>query len=162
VVTETFNLSTLRALDLFAPLSDEQLELLRPAINIHHASVGDVLMKEGTAGDELFIILLGECKVIKGHRTVDETVVARLRQKAVFGSMALLAGKPRSASVLATDTCRLLTLSREGLYSMLLENPRACLALLKAAHERVSNLTEQVAKLHAAARNTGTYPAIID
>ena len=102
MLSKEFNLSTLRALELFAPLTDTELEFLRPQLAVRSVSIGDVLMEAGTPGDELYILLVGEVKVIQGFRTPLETVVATLQPIAVFGEMALLTGELRSATVVAT------------------------------------------------------------
>ena len=48
---EQFDIQTLRALPLFSPLSDEELELLRPALTVESRNVGDVLIEEGDIGE---------------------------------------------------------------------------------------------------------------
>lgn len=141
-----FNLATLRAVQVFAPLSDEELELLRPALSIRECAIGDVLMAEGEPGDELYVLLSGEVKVVAGHRTDEEAVVATMSPVEVFGEISLLSGEPRSATVLATDTCRFLTLTQRGLEDVLLEHPSICLTLLHDAYRRLVNLTKKVSQ----------------
>ena len=137
MLSESFDLSTLRALPLFEPLSDAELEFLRPALTVDVHNVGDVLIQEGDVGTAMFILLVGEVKVVRGHRGDQETVVATLHPIQSFGDMSLFSGKPRSASVVCSETCRLLTLSRTGLEEVLLQHPTVCLHLLKDAHERL-------------------------
>ena len=141
MLTSDFNLSTLRALDIFEPLADAELEYLRPALTVRTCSIGDVIMQEGTPGEELFILLVGQVKAVVDFQLSTETVVNILEPMEMFGEMALLTGAPRSATVVATDTCRFLTLHREGLESILIENPRICLALLKDAYRRIDRQT---------------------
>ena len=137
MLTTEFNLKTLRALDIFEPLRDSELELLRPALTVRTCSIGDILMDEGTEGNELFILLVGQVKVVMDFQLPTEAVVNIIEPVETFGEIALLTGEPRSATVVATDTCRFLTLHREGLESVLLDNPNICLAMLKAAYRRI-------------------------
>ncbi len=145
MLSKEFNLATLRALDLFAPLSDEELEFLRPELAVRTASIGDLIMEAGTPGDELYILLVGEVKVIHGFRTNAEKVVATVHPVGIIGEMALLTGAPRSASVVATDTCRFLTLRRDGLESVLQTYPSVCLALLRHAYRIINDLNARIA-----------------
>ena len=143
MLTPEFNLNTLRALEIFAHLTDEELELLRPALSVRVCSIGDVIMEEGSPGQELFVLLVGQAKAVIGFQEPTETVVNTLEPVDIFGEMALLTGEPRSATVVATDTCRFLTLDREGLETVLLDNPRICLTLLRDAYSRIKRLSER-------------------
>lgn len=144
MLSKEFNLATLRALPLFSPLTDTELEVLRPELAVRIASVGDVLMASGTPGDELYILLLGQVKVIHNYRMANETVAATLEPIAVFGEMALLTGEPRSATVIATEPSRFLTLRRDGLESVLLTYPSVCLSLLRDAYRRLSDVNSRL------------------
>lgn len=142
MVSEAFNITTLRALDIFAPLSDAELEHLRPAVTIEDHNIGDVILREGDEGDAMWVLLVGEVKVVKGHRTQEERVLAVIEPVRVFGEMALVRGSTRSATVVATDSCRFLRLHREALEGVLLRHPAVCLALLKEAYRRISELPD--------------------
>lgn len=144
MVDESFRISTLRAVKLFEPLSDAELELVRPAVGVREYSIGDVIIAEGTEGDELFVLLLGEAKIVKNHRTVEETVVATVRPIEVIGEMALLFGDLRSATIVATESCRFVTLSREAFEEILVANPTVCLHLLQDAYARIQHLLGRV------------------
>jgi len=144
MLTSEFNLATLRALEIFAPLSDEELEWLRPALGVLTLNLGDVVMEQGTEGDELYVLLVGEAKVVTDWRTPEETVIARIEPIDILGEMALLTGQPRSATVVATETSRFLTLTREGLNQVLLEHPTVCMSLLRAAYMRIYQMDERV------------------
>ncbi len=144
MVTESFNLSTLRAIDIFEPLTDLELEVLRPALRVMEATDGDVVVLEGADGNRLYILLHGECKVVNRHTTPDAHVIGNLTPTDVFGEMALLTGEPRSATVIATQDCKFLTLDRDGLDEVLLEHPAVCVAMLRHAYKRIYALQWQL------------------
>ncbi len=139
MVSEAFNITTLRALDIFAPLSDEELAFLRPAVSIEDRSIGDVILTEGAEGDAMWVLLVGEVKVVKAHRTPEERVLSVLQPVRVFGEMALVGRATRSATVIATDSCRFLRLTREALECVVLRHPEACSALRRAAYRRLGD-----------------------
>lgn len=147
MVDAAFRIETLRALDLFGPLSADELESIRPAVRVRTCSTGDIIMQEGTLGDELFILLIGQVRVVKNHRTLEEAVIATLEPLEEFGEMSLLSGGLRTATVIATDTCRFLTLTREALEGVLLAHPETCVALLRHAYSRIARLSESLTQL---------------
>ena len=134
---ESFDMSTLRAVGLFAPLSDDELELLRPALSVVVRNVGDVVIHEGDPGKLMFVLLVGEVKVVRSHRESDEKVIATIQPVESFGGMSLITGETRSATVLCTDTCRFLAIEREGLENVLLQHPSICLELLREAYKHL-------------------------
>ena len=134
---EQFDIQTLRALPLFSPLSNEELELLRPVLSVETRNVGDVLIQEGDVGETMYVLLVGEVKVVSHHRQEDESVIATLTPVESFGDMSLISGETRSATVICTSSCRLLSLDRDGLERVLLQHPAVCLHLLQDAHRKL-------------------------
>ena len=147
MLSEDFNIATLRAVEVFSPLSDEELEVIRPALSVQEISIGDTLMIEGDTGNDAYILLSGEVKVITGHRTPDETVVNTMGPVQVLGEMSLMSGEPRSATIVATDTCNVLVLGKAALDEVLLNHPTICMALLRDAHQRLVNVTRRLSAM---------------
>ena len=75
---------------------------------------GDVIVAEGEAGDEAYVITEGRCRVTKLQRGVDEVLVD-LGPGDVFGETAVLTDLPRTASVTALDRVTVLVVSRDQL-----------------------------------------------
>lgn len=71
---------------------------------------GVPIVKEGTVGTHMYIILSGEAKVLKTGRD-GEVELARLAAADSFGEMALADKEARSASVVATSDCVLVRLN---------------------------------------------------
>ena len=144
MVSENFNLATLRAIPMFSALKDEELNILRAGLSVATVSVGETIMTEAAAGGMLYVLLSGQVKVVAAHRTPDERVLNVLEPIEVFGEMSLLTDGPCSATVVATDFCHLLTLTRESLKTTLVQNPSVCFSLLRDAFNRIRNLTEKL------------------
>jgi CRP-like cAMP-binding protein len=68
---------------------------------------GDVLIEEGKAGLEFFVIVNGSASVWRNGRLLDQ-----LHAGSFFGELSLLDGKCRSATVRAESSIHLLALSR--------------------------------------------------
>lgn len=71
---------------------------------------GSYVVKEGSIGTHMYIILNGEARVMKSGRD-GEVELARLGPADSFGEMALADHEARSASVIADSDCILVRLS---------------------------------------------------
>jgi CRP-like cAMP-binding protein len=74
-------------------------------------AAGEVIVRQGQPADRFYVILSGECEVLR-DRGSDEQSLSRLGPGRFFGETGLLAGVPRTATVVAVGEVRLLTLSR--------------------------------------------------
>jgi len=73
----------------------------------------EIICGQGAAGDCMFVIQAGRAQVLRteGDR---EVVVGELSAGDVFGEMAIFDRQPRSASVRAKGTARVLTLDKRS------------------------------------------------
>jgi hypothetical protein len=114
-LTTMEKITFLKESPFFATLPLE--ELYHVALSIEEESVkeGTTVIREGTKGDKMYIVVSGELEVKKegGPR------FAVLGEKQVFGDMALLDDEPRSASVVALENVHLLSLQRSSLERIL-------------------------------------------
>jgi HEAT repeat protein len=56
---------------------------------------GRIVVREGTSGDSLFLVVSGEVSIIRKYGTRGETPIARISQGRYFGEMALFEDRPR-------------------------------------------------------------------
>lgn len=112
----------LRQVDIFYDLADEQLNRLARICNEKAYEEGDIVFKENTAGDTLYIIQEGEVRILVDPRTIGveeaeslvPVTVATLMRGQTFGEVALVDPGLRSASAQCTTETRLLTIEREA------------------------------------------------
>jgi MFS superfamily sulfate permease-like transporter len=90
----------LEALHPFAQLTPAELSVLQPLLERRTFGPGEFVFREGDPGDELYVIALGTASVRReeGSRS---TRLVTFGEGTVFGEMALLDARPRSASVQA-------------------------------------------------------------
>jgi serine/threonine protein phosphatase PrpC len=81
---------------LFQRLSERELLRVMQAVEPRDYGDGEVVMREGDKGDELFIVLDGTVRVSRGDQ-----VLTRLGAGEHFGEMALIRSVPRSATITA-------------------------------------------------------------
>ena len=98
---------TLARLPFFKGLEPAELDRIAPRLKVSRVPAGESVFREGDPGDRYYLIREGEADVIAEGR-----VVAHLGPGAGFGELALLFGKPRTATVTATKDLVLASLGR--------------------------------------------------
>ena len=90
-----------RRLKLLSSLEDDDFALLAKTTQKYRYKASDVIVKQGDAGDCMFIIVEGVVKVVLENDNGSSTVLGTLTVGEVFGEMSLLTGASRSATVSA-------------------------------------------------------------
>ncbi len=93
---------------LFRPFNRAQQRDLLRRFTSHEAMPGIEIIREGSEGTGLFVVLAGELSVSKGG-----TPLATLRAGDVVGEMSIMAGGPTTATVSAATRATVLFLARE-------------------------------------------------
>jgi len=139
---------TLRSIDLFQPLSDEELRSAAEAFRHLHYAAGERVIQEGEDGDSFFVIDRGEAQV---QKTIAgrERSLAHLAEGHFFGEMALLTGERRSATIVAVSDLDLFTLDRAGFHSILAANPTIAEQISAILAERREALSQAEGDLDA-------------
>ena len=108
--------------------------LLSKIVNASESKVyntGDTIMKQGGDGDGMIVITRGSVKV-----SIGDLVVDIMGRGAVIGEMAVLAGVPRTANVVADSSVTALWLDTESMQSIMAESPELSGSLWKTASMR--------------------------
>jgi len=130
------DLAPLRRIPLLAGLDDIELGRLAAVAETVELAPGTILLREGEAGDSLFVVLTGELAVSKRSGNAD-IPLAVVGPGEVQGELAVLEGRPRSATVRAVGPATLLRLRREALLDVLGRQPELALALLRTIAGRL-------------------------
>ena len=117
---------------LFSACSKKDLQLLSKRTERVHVPPGQVLVREGAAGAEFFVILDGEAEVTRHGRRV-----AILGPGDFFGDLALLDRAPRNATVTAKTDAELAVLGQREFAAMIDEVPGFAHKLLSGLAHRL-------------------------
>ena len=106
----------------------------------------EIIFCEHEPGDELYIIQKGKIKITK---IVDnnEVLLAVLKPGDIFGEMALLENKPRSATAISFGESELLAVSKKNFESMVRTNPMLGTKLITLLSERIWKAYRQLANI---------------
>ncbi len=117
---------------LFAACSRKDLQLVGKRAEDVEAEQGRVLVSEGAAGAEFFVILEGEASVTRHGQ-----LVATLGPGDFFGDLALLDRAPRNATITATSPMELLVLGQREFSALIDEVPGFAHKLLAGLARRL-------------------------
>ena len=121
----------LREVTWLKGMSDDVIGKILNASETRVYNSGDALMKQGDSGDGLIVITRGSVKV-----SIGDVVVDIMGRGAVIGEMAVLAGVPRTATVIADSTVNALWLTTEAMQKIMGESPELSGSLWKTAAMR--------------------------
>jgi small-conductance mechanosensitive channel/CRP-like cAMP-binding protein len=114
-------LASLRRQVFFQCLHDEETEQLLASSKLFRYGSGEKLIRQGTDGDSMFVLLQGGANVLVEHNG-GATHVAALKAGDYFGEMSLLTGEKRSATVVAQGDCEVLEIDKAALSGLLQTN----------------------------------------
>jgi hypothetical protein len=110
---------------LFEELNDSDREALIGQMEVETHDEGSVIISEGAPGDSMYVIASGGVKVYtRASGNSGGTVyLANLGEGDFFGEVSVLTGKPRTATITASQRTELLRLDREKLDGVLSRHP---------------------------------------
>ena len=112
----------IRNVPLFSLLRDTQLVLLTEVLLRKPYPKNSTVVAAGDPADALYIVISGRLKVLMSDKEGKEVILAILNQGDFFGEMGLIDQAPRSATVVAIDSCELLTMTRADFTKCLQNN----------------------------------------
>lgn len=127
---------------LFKGLEKEDLKVLYEAGRLFKVKAGTAVIREGDAGDEMFVIMTGSVRVITGPQQAP-VELAQLKRGAFFGEVSVLTGRPRTATVLAVDDVELIAFGKPALEPILRKYPRVRKLMQVVVEGRVRTAIEK-------------------
>ena len=125
-------LEQLQRIPLFAGLTRRELSELATLADEVDVGDGQVLTREGESGHEFFIVMAGRVAVEIGGSRVNE-----LGPGEFLGEIALIDGKPRTATTRAVGDTRLLVVGHRAFHQLMADFPTVQLTVLQALAQRV-------------------------
>ncbi|HVY45732.1 MAG TPA: Stp1/IreP family PP2C-type Ser/Thr phosphatase [Minicystis sp.] len=110
---------------LFSRLQERELLRIMQVADVIAYEPGQVVVREGERGDELFIVLSGSVEVLRG-----EAVLTTVGAGEHFGEMALIRSMPRSATIKAIEHTELIALRRADFFEILRKEHELAVKLL--------------------------------
>ncbi|MEP7118088.1 MAG: mechanosensitive ion channel family protein [Acidobacteriota bacterium] len=140
-------------IDLFTGLDDVECARLADACPERIFGAGERVVRQGAAGQSMFVVLDGAVRVTLEPSGQDVAVIG---EGGFFGEMSMLTGEPRTATVTAVDDAVLLEISSDRFREQALRRPALVEHVSNAVATRRTGLAEAQA---AADQAQATVPA---
>lgn len=129
----------LKQSDIFYKFSTTQLELVANLCQEITLGKGEIIFRENSNSNELYVITSGEVHILIGSNVGEETLIATLKRGQSFGEVALVDEGLRSATARAgSKETRLLVIPREKLIML-------CETYPQLGHRLMYNLATDLA-----------------
>ncbi len=119
---------------LFRNLDEAERAQILMIGRVRPVQAGEVIFKEGDAGDGLFIVLKGSIRISKRSATGEEAL-AVLEPPAYFGEMALIDLAARAADAIANEPSELFFIPLQELQALIESQHKVALKILYALCE---------------------------
>ena len=161
--TSTVKPESLADVYLLQELNPQQLATFLAACRLVSCDAQKLIIREGDAGDEMYILLEGQVQVsrkltmladMERDELAKTLVTLSGKEKPFFGEMGLLGQKERTASVTARKECRLLVIRQKDFEELCERDPKMGVSILRrialTAGERMLKTNKDVMKLTTA------------
>jgi CRP-like cAMP-binding protein len=132
---------------LFKTLNEQERRDIAARAQLRIFASDEPIFHVGEPGYSMMGVMVGVVRISLPTWKGKDVILADLPAGEVFGEIALLDGKPRSASATALTKCELLVLERRDLLSFLERSPTARLNLMELLCGRIRRSDERMAEI---------------
>jgi CRP-like cAMP-binding protein len=132
---------------LFSSLDEKARRDIAACAMPRSFTAGESICRLGDRGDSMMAVVVGTVRISRPTSRGKEIILADLGSGELFGEIALLDGKPRSANVVALTNCELMILERRNLIPFLERNPAACMKLMEILCARIRRSDERMSDI---------------
>lgn len=143
----TVSTAVLKAVPLFSSFPEEQLRMLAQVVTRRSAARSSTVLAAGDLTDSLYIVLSGRLKVMMSDAEGKEVILSILGPGEFFGEMGLIDDSPRSASVVAIESCELLSIAKRDFKKCLAENFEMAMAVMRGLVRRLREADRKIGSL---------------
>ena len=122
---------------LLGQIEPQMMEELLTLSQIERFAPKNVIFQKGDPGDKLYAIASGRVGITTISEGGKEIFLNILDAGEVFGEIALLDGKERTAGAIAMESTELLGVHRADFLPLLEQNPKLCIRLMTVLCERI-------------------------
>ena len=132
-------------------LTEEKAKLLAEKLGVRHLKDGELLVKEGEADQNLFILAMGELSVISRDSDGVDKHVYTMHEGECAGTRAFVEQSSRKATLRALGDATVYTLAPNDFEDLLDQNPRLAYlvmrALFRVTHANLARMNQETQEL---------------
>jgi len=127
----------LKASPFFAGLGEEAIEAIAILCVSRRLDPGEMLFLKGDPGDALYAVRRGQIRIATSSSAGRRLTLNLLGPGDVFGEVALLDGRPRTADAVAVEPTELYTVYRRDFFGLLEQRPPVAIRIIELLCERI-------------------------
>jgi CRP-like cAMP-binding protein len=132
--------SPLTQIPFFSNLPTEELDRLQSELEVLNLRSGEMLFREGEAGENLYIVVSGELEIFMGSGTENDLILNVVREGEYIGEMSLLQSDAhRTTSARTRGDTVLLSMSRLQFREILQGYPGLARSMISVLSQRLAN-----------------------
>jgi CRP/FNR family cyclic AMP-dependent transcriptional regulator len=132
---------------LFRGFKADERDAILGRVRTRVFKAGETVFTIGSPGDNMMAVLNGTIRISVPAPDGKELLLAILQPGEVFGELAVLDGRERSADAIANSPCTLAILDRRDMLSFLEQRPAVWLKLIIVLCERLRHADQQLAEV---------------
>lgn len=140
----------LRQIPLFAKIDPARLKLMAFASERLTFKPGQVLIRQGEAGDCAYIIVGGKALVLRENPDGERIALAEPGKNSIIGEIAILCDVPRTATVEAKEELTTLKITRDIFFRMVRDFPDIGIEVMRLLAQRLEMTSTALAAAKAA------------
>ena len=130
----------LKQIDLFRAFTPDELGVISSSTSEVYLDTETVLFEEGSVGRDMYILLEGALTIFK-----DKRAITTIEPIDYIGEMAIIEDKPRSATVIASERCRLIRITSSLFDTYFSQQPKSLVSMLTSLSKRIRKDTVLIA-----------------
>ncbi len=119
----------------------KQVEV-RPVTGFEHFAPGEKLIRQGESAEHVFVIIEGHAEAWVGDQKVGD-----VQKDEIFGAMAVFINEPRTATVIASEPCTVMTIPKDQFLTLMQSNPRIAHSLIESMARRIDLMNKEISHL---------------
>jgi CRP-like cAMP-binding protein len=138
----------LSLVDIFEPLSEEEIERLNGQLPDRRLEEGEIFFGPDDPSERLFILQRGKARVFRITPDGREFTLAVIESGTVFGEMALTGQQLEGAYAQAMEPSEVSTMARADLERLVVEKPEVGLKIMQLLSERLRRYESRLEDAH--------------
>ena len=140
--------AALAAAPLFKEMQPTDIQALVAMMLNRRYAKGEIIMNQGDLPGAVHLVCSGEVKITIANEDGKETLLALLRPGDLFGEIAALDGRSRSATVTAVEATGTAALPRQNLLAFVRTHPDFAMKLIETLAARLRRVDERLEDAH--------------
>jgi CRP/FNR family cyclic AMP-dependent transcriptional regulator len=120
------------------------------------------IFREGEDGAEMYVITQGRVEIRKSTGPSSAKTLTTLQAGDIFGEMAIIDRKPRSATAVAVEPTKVLVLNDTLFDRMLVSNPDFARRMIGILSDRIRRANQVIKNLMATSRQNQVWAGLVD